>query len=83
MNQDGYYFLWSGIGAIEDLDDAEVLTDTPAKALAALTAKVDGHWTLWLREGYRSILIAVWMPSIGHLTKFPIHCADLEPRKQP
>jgi hypothetical protein len=78
MNQDGNYYLWSGIGAIEDLDDAEPLTDTPAKALMALRGKQTGHWTLWLREGCRAVLVAVWMP--GQMQEpllFPIDCAEL------
>lgn len=75
---DGNYYLWSGVGAIEDLPDAEPLTDTPAKALKALMDKSVGHWTLWLREGYRAVLVAVWVPSQMQLPLlFPIDCAEL------
>jgi hypothetical protein len=85
MNQTDCYYLWPGIGAIEDIDDAEVLTDTPAKALALLRAKQEGHWTLWLREGYRAVLVAVWMPKrMKEPLLFPIDLTELEhPEKGP
>lgn len=78
MNPEGYYYLWSGLGAIEDLDDAEPLVYTAAKAVAALKAKTGGHWTLWLREGYRAILVATWLAERKELTLIPIDPSELE-----
>ena len=72
------YYLWSGIGAIEDLDDLD--DDAPivatVAALAALKAKTDGDWTLWLRQGNRAILVALWIPRRNHWQVFPIEDAD-------
>jgi hypothetical protein len=78
MNDDGNYFLWSGIGAVEIIEDAEPLTATPEKALAALKAKSDGHWTLWLRQGLRAVLVAVWIPRREELSTIPIDVSELD-----
>lgn len=58
MNQ---YFLWSGLGAIEDLDQEGVTTLN--QALSALTAKVSGDWTLWWRSDMYVTLIAAKVES--------------------
>jgi hypothetical protein len=73
-----YYFLWSGLGAVEHIDDAEPLTATADIAVAALKAKTEGHWTLWLRDGFRVVLVATWLPRRNALTLIPIDVSELE-----
>ena len=60
----GQYFLWSGRGAVTDLDHAETVED----ALQALRCQCpEGDWTLWHRwapddqglASYKARLIAV------------------------
>lgn len=78
MNPEGNYFLWSGVGAIEEIEDATPIIGTSHKALDALKAKTEGHWTLWLREGYRAILVATWIPKRNALTLLTIDVSELE-----
>jgi len=54
-----HYYLWNGIGAIEDLDDCDGDIE---KACQELAAKTSGCWTLWRREGYSAKLVAIHLP---------------------
>lgn len=48
------YYLWSGLGAIEDLDDGVV---TYEQAVVALQEKQLGDWVLYRRDGDRVRLV--------------------------
>jgi hypothetical protein len=63
-----HYYLWSGIDAIEDLDDCDNLDE----ALRELRSKVTGDWTLWRRDGYRAKLIAIYKPESNVFQQFPV-----------
>ena len=56
------YYLWNGIGAIEDLEDCATLEE----AVKALAAKVTGDWTLWQRDDRPNVravrLVAIHLP---------------------
>lgn len=61
-----HYYLWNGIGAIEDLDDCD---DNIEQATQELNAKKSGCWTLWRREGLGAKLVAIHLPEqIDHRT---------------
>jgi hypothetical protein len=62
------YYLWSGIGAIEDLEDCT--TDEEAKKSLQMTVAAD--WTLWKRTGMSAKLLAVKMedPTWGFVDLF-------------
>lgn len=49
------YYLWCGIGAIEELEDCT----TRDQAIKELDSKSDGDWTVWERTGLGAILLAV------------------------
>lgn len=51
------YYLWSGVGAIEDLEDVH----DRETAFARLQTKTGGDWTLWERDGPHTKLLAVIM----------------------
>jgi hypothetical protein len=51
------YYLWNGIGAIEDLD-----CSTLDEAVQELNSKVIGDWTLWQRDGMKARLVAINLP---------------------
>lgn len=60
------YYLWSGIGAIEDLEDV----DNDYEARRRLQAMVSGHWTLWKREGLNARLLGVKLCDLGETMIF-------------
>lgn len=51
------YFLWKGVGAIEDLEDVH----DRETAFARLQTMTEGDWTLWERKGPHTKLLAVAM----------------------
>ena len=60
------YYLWPGVGAIEDLEDC----DTDEKARAALASMSSGDWTLWRREGTQAVLMGVHLTDSGERWDF-------------
>lgn len=53
-----FYYLWNGIGEIEDLD-----CSTLEEAVEELASKVVGDWTLWQRNGMNARLVAIHLPN--------------------
>lgn len=70
------YYLWSGTGAIEDLEDCTSCDE----AVKELKFKTAGDWTLWQRDGMNVRLVAIYIPGLrehrlhglagGHLEEF-------------
>ncbi len=50
-----YYYLWSGVDAIEDFDD----DPSREEAIERLMLKSSGDWTLWERKGLQAKLVAI------------------------
>jgi hypothetical protein len=60
------FYLWSGIGAIEDLEEVT----TQAEAIAVLEGKPGGaDYSLWVRRAYRAVMLGVKLAD-GRVFKF-------------
>jgi hypothetical protein len=59
------WYLWCGVGAIEDLEGVQERAD----AIELLKAKFGADWTLWERNGDRAILLGV-KGRDGHWAEF-------------